>query len=200
MAPKRRRARLLIGALAGGLLLLLGLLLARFGPQLLVDREAPQAADAIVVLAGDHTGGRVDKALELYRARLLAKGPFVLSGGPIYGKRTWAAAMAERAAAGGVPRERLRLQETSTTTVEDAQHTFALLGDPAPGERPVILLVTSAWHSARAARHFRAVAGERFLILSVPSADPDPAWWNDAVATRALATEVLKLVWPGPGG
>ena len=199
--PRRRRRRIALAVALGVLLLgcLLWAPIARALPGLLIERQAPRTADAMVVLAGDSSGGRVDHAAELVRHGYLPQGPIVMSGGPIYGDLSWAALMRDRAVAHGVPRARIRLQERSTTTAEDASLSLALLPPPA-GEKPVILLVTSAWHSGRAAAHFRSAAGDRYEIVSCPAPDPPAEWWRSAVETRALATEVLKRLWPGPGG
>lgn len=203
LAPSRgaRGKRLALGC-AG--LLLAGVVatppLARGAPALLTERSAPRRADAVIVLGGDHRGGRIDAAAALYAAGHLPEGPLVVSGGPLYGALSWAEVMRERALERGVPPERIWLQDRSRTTVEDAAFTVALLDrrlHPPPGERPVLLLVTSAWHSRRAAAALRAAAGERYEVVSCPDPDPDPRWWRDPEATRALVTEVLKYLWPG---
>lgn len=201
MSVARRRLRRGATILAGSLLLALLTWdpLLRALPRLLVAREAPCAADAIVVLAGDHHAGRVDHAATLFAQGYLPRGPFLVSGGPLYGDLAWAEVMAARAQARGVPAERIVRQATSTTTVEDAERSLALLAERDPPVKTV-LLVTSAWHSARAARIFRDRAPTGMRIVSCPAADPPAEWWRDADLTRSLATEVLKRVWPGPGG
>ena len=166
-------------------------------PGLLVERAAPQPAAAIVVLAGDHRGGRVDAAVALWKAGWVPEGPFLVSGGQLYGDTTWAGLMQERALAQGVPRGRLVLQGRSRTTEEDARESAKLLRLE-PGQ--TLILVTSAWHSGRAADHFRRAFGPEVRILSCPAPDPEGDWWRDPEAARALAMEVLKRLWPGEGG
>ncbi len=174
--------------------------LARGAPALLIERSAPRRADALIVLGGDHRGGRIDAAAALFAAGHVPEGPFLISGGPLYAELTWAEVMRGRALERGVPPARIWLQDRSRTTVEDAAFTVALLdarlASP-PGRRAVLLLVTSAWHSRRAAAALRAAAGERYEVVSCPAPDPDPRWWRDPEATRALVTEVLKYLWPG---
>ncbi len=160
-------------------------------------RSAPGAADALVVLAGDHRGERVDFAAQLWADGYVATGPFVVSGGQIYGETTWAELMRARALARGVPPDRIRLQDRSTTTAEDARLSAELLGLQ-PGSR--VILVTSPWHSERAAEHFREALGEGIEVLSCPSAEREGDWWNDAEDTRALVSELLKRLWSGEGG
>jgi len=198
-APARRRLHRL--AAAGLALGLLGCLVWRplLGaiPPLLVERQEPRTADAIVVLAGDHAGRRVDSAAALFAAGHLPEGPFVVSGGQLYAETSWAELMAERAVAAGVPRERVVRSAEGRTTAEEARRIRDLLAE---GEARTVLLVTGPWHSGRAAPLFRRELGREVELLSCPGPNPHPeAWWTDAVATRALATEVLKRLWPGPG-
>ena len=103
---------------------------ARWVPQTLIERDAPARADAMIVLAGDHRGGRVDFAAKLWRDGHVAKGPFLVSGGQLYGDTTWAELMRERAERAGVPAGRIRLQDRSTTTAEDARFSAELLALP----------------------------------------------------------------------
>jgi len=121
----------------------------------------------------------------------------MVSGGQLYGETTWAELMRARAIKGGVPAERIRLQARSTTTAEDAEFCAKLLALP-PGSR--VILVTSPWHSERAAKHFREALGEGVEVLSCPSPERQGDWWKSAEDTRALATELLKHLWWGEGG
>ena len=193
-AQRMRRWRRFLGG-AAGLMLILYLSSGPFLralPGWLEESGTPQQADALIVLAGDHTGGRVDRAVELFRAGLVPDGPFVISGGELYPGTSWAELMRNRAVAAGVPAERCVLQDRSLTTVEDAAYTKGLL----PAGTRTVLLVTSDFHTARAAGEFRALLGPEIEVIPVPSPSswPDP-WWRDPVAARALATECLKRLW-----
>ena len=202
-APRRRGCRrgAIALALAARVALLAHRPLLRGIPALLSERSEPLAADAIVVLAGDHRGLRVDAALGLYRAGHLARGPLLMSGGELYPGTSWAQLMKERALAGGVPAERILLQGRSTTTVEDARLSLPLLDELPAGA--TVILVTSPWHSGRAARIFRREAralGRDLRFVSCPGEQGYPEdWWTDANAARALAMELLKRVWRGEG-
>ncbi|MEZ6183918.1 MAG: YdcF family protein [Planctomycetota bacterium] len=191
--PRRWPRRLVV---AGGLLLVAFLLrgpVLRAVPGWLEERGTPGPADALIVLAGDSSGGRVDRAVELFLAGHVAQGPFVCSGGELYPGTSWAELMRARAVARGVPAERCVEQGRSRTTVEDAELTVPLL--PAGTRR--VLLVTSDFHSARAAADFRRVLGPDVEVVSLPSESPwdRDAWWQDPVAARAIATECLKRLW-----
>lgn len=195
LAPGRRRwQRVLVGLVVATL----GLFLARRPilnavPPLLVTSEPEETADAIVVLAGD-SGARVVRAVELWKKGRSSAGVFAVSGGPIYHATTWAALMAAHAEELGVPRASIVLQDRSRTTVEDARYTLELLE-----KRGVksIVLVTSAWHSRRAKRCFETAAEGRVRVVSCPAPPPslEGDWWQDAEATRAIVTEILKYAW-----
>lgn len=163
-------------------------------PPLLVTRDEPKEADAIVVLAGDHRGHRVEYGCELWRRGLVKTGPFVVAGGMLYKDLTWAEVMRDHAKRNGVPESRMVLQDKSETTHDDAQFTLPMLQ-----KRGVksILLVTSPWHSGRAAKLFRAQAAALGIeVISCPSRDDPPEeWWEDPVASRALVSELLKRVY-----
>jgi uncharacterized SAM-binding protein YcdF (DUF218 family) len=196
--PRRRWRRWLAWGLVGAVMasLLFGPWVLRSLPGWLTERDDPRPADALVVLAGDHFGSRVDAACALWAAGHVPKGPFVISGGAIYGEVTWAQLMRDRAVARGVPLERILLQDRSRTTAQDARYTAELLDERGVG---VVLLVTGEWHSGRAAAVFRREL-EGVEVVSCASPEPYPqAWWTDAEATRGVVLEVLKRLWPGDG-
>lgn len=163
-------------------------------PPLLVARDAPRAADALVVLSGDHEGARVVHAAKLWKEGLVATGPFVTSGGQLYDELVWARVMSAHAQRLGVPASRIITQDQGTTTQEEAKLTIDLLR--ARGVK-TLLLVTSPYHSGRAARLFRAEAEPAGIeVVSCPSADDPPEeWWTDPVATRYLVSELLKRIY-----
>lgn len=195
---RRRLERLGAGVLLLCVLALLcGRPLARAFPGLLIERSPPRAADALIVLAGDHRGQRVDAAVSLWKANYVATGPFVVSGGQAYGEVSWAGLMQARAEAQGVAPTRIQRQDRSRTTAEDAAFCAEILALP-PGS--TVILVTSPWHSGRAAEHFRDAFGPDVHVVSCPSPAREGDWWGSAEDARALATEVLKRLWPGEGG
>jgi uncharacterized SAM-binding protein YcdF (DUF218 family) len=193
----RRRKIAVALAVAALALLLSARPILRAIPRALVHDDGERTADAIVVLAGDG-GERVERTAELWKKGLARTGLVFVSGGPIYHRTTWASLMAAHLEELGVPRDKIVRQELSRTTGEDAAETVKLLD--AHGVRS-ILLVTSAWHSARARRRFVEVCGDKTEVVSCPVREPEleGGWWNDPVAARAVATEVLKWLWPGKG-
>jgi|SRR5579871_2676627 len=198
LASAPRKRRILTRAAIVLAVLVLGLFLARRPileaiPRALVVEDPEETADAIVVLAGDG-GERVEHAVELWKRGRSRTGILVLSGGPIYWKTTWSSLMATHALSLGVPRESLLEQPVSRTTREDASETVDLL---LARDVHSVVLVTSAWHSRRAKAHFEKAAAGRIRIVSCPCPAPvvEGGWWNDAPATRAVVTEILKYLW-----
>jgi uncharacterized SAM-binding protein YcdF (DUF218 family) len=199
-APRpRRRVRWGRLLLVFGPVLLLGAWLVRrpvlrLLPPLLVTRDAPRSADALVVLAGDERGRRVKSAAALWAKGLVKTGPFVTSGGVLYDELSWARVMAAHAQRLGVPAERIVVQGQGLTTEDEARLDVALLHER--GAR-TLLLVTSPWHSGRAARLFRAQAAPLGIeVVSCPSEDEAPPdWWADPVSARFMAMELLKRLY-----
>lgn len=197
--PVRRRVRWGRVLLVLGPLVLVSLYAARRPvltaiPPLLVARDEPRAADALIVLAGDEYGRRMQHGVELWRRGLVKDGPLVTTGGVLYDELSWAKAMRAHAVRLGVPAERVVALDRGVTTAEEARLAMELLA--ARGARTV-LLVTSPYHSGRAAALFRAEATPRGIeVLSCPSPDEAPeAWWEDPVATRYLVSELLKRIY-----
>lgn len=199
--PPARRNRVRWGrvVLVLGPLVLVGLYAARrplLGaiPPLLVARDEPRAADALVVLAGDEYGRRTAHAVELWRRGLVEDGPIVTTGGVLYDELSWARAMRAHALRLGVPPERVVALDRGVTTAEEARFALDLLAERGA---KTVLLVTSPYHSGRAAALFRAEGAPRGIeVLSCPSPDEAPeAWWEDPVAARYVVTELLKRIY-----
>ncbi|MDB4989524.1 MAG: hypothetical protein JWN04_4702 [Myxococcaceae bacterium] len=134
--------------------------------QALGDGEPP---DAILVLGhrpplDQHgleyeTRARVDHGLALYRE---GRAPWlVFSGGPSTPEAVEADAMAAYAEQHGIPRAAIVRERASRDTIENARLSVSLLKATLRLTRaPRILLVTSDYHSERAARLFRCAGAE----------------------------------------
>lgn len=112
-------------------------------------------ADAVVVAGcpprpdGTPTPSLERRALEGARLVLEERAPLlVLTGAAIGGRRSEAEVAAEVAMRAGVPASRILLEERSTTTAENAEHAYALLGDI-----PVVV-VSDAFHAWRCRQEF----------------------------------------------
>ena len=189
----KRRAKL-------GLLLCLSatLLLAAFRRPLLTAvgdrlqvRTPCKTADVIVVLAGD-PGDRVRHAVGLYRKGVAPK--LLMSGGPT-GGTSWAEIMRRQAIGLGVPERDIWIQDRSTSTTEDARLSLPVL--EAHGVKS-ICLVTSCYHSRRAARTFRGILPEGCALAvepEIPAWWRERPWWQHDLGLLIVCTEYAKLAW-----
>ena len=162
----------------------------------LVHDDGPAKADIAVVLAGDLTGRRIEKAAELIREGYV---PAALISGPpgFYGahESDYAIAYAVRQ---GFPADWfIALPHSALSTREEARVVLAELR-----RRNVrsFLLVTSDYHSARARRIF--LAGERAMgggpamrTVTAPGEffRPD-SWWRNREGQKTVFFEWSKTV------
>ncbi len=177
--------------------------LFRWTGQFLVEEEPPVQADAIVVLSGSFPD-RILEAVALYEDGFA--GRIILSHGPqnagfkrlralgVPGLREYERnrEVAERL---GVPREAIAvLDRPAASTFGEAQRVLQYVRRH--GYRS-ILLVTSKYHTRRAAWIYRHLAGGSVRIIIRPARDdgfrPD-AWWRDRMSFRRVITEYQKLL------
>lgn len=198
--------RCLLGVLAGiaALTLLAGVTLA-FAALWLVRSDPPEKADAIVVLAGDARRAR-------YAADLFVKGfaPRILVSRPVRTARERMlddmgivlprsedvdAMVLQRT---GVPRERIEFfGEGSLSTFEEASY----IGRMFPGQSPVLLVVTSPYHTRRAGIIFaRSLPETKVVMVATPYEEFPERWWTSQEAARDLLLEMAKLAYFALGG
>ena len=160
--------------------------------RLLVRDDGPAHADIAVVLAGDYYGNRVLRAAELvkqgYVPNVLVSGPHMLYGFyecdleiPFAVQRGYPESWFIRA-----PNEALSTREEAGAILADLRrrgvHRF--------------LLVTSDYHTARAARIYRRAAPD--LDMRVVAA-PDKffradGWWRNREGRKIFVVEWMKTV------
>jgi len=159
----------------------------------LVRDEAPIRADIAVVLAGDYYGNRIVRAAELvkqgYVPHVLVSGPHMLYGFyecdleiPFAVKRGYPESWFIRS-----PNEALSTREEAAAILPDLRrrgvHRF--------------LLVTSDYHTARAARIF-AKAAAPDLDMRVVAAPGEyfraDGWWHNREGRKIFVVEWLKTV------
>jgi uncharacterized SAM-binding protein YcdF (DUF218 family) len=164
---------------------------------MLVDSEAPQKADIVLVLAGDSLGNRVLKGAELVREGYAPK-VFLSNGRDFYGLPESEAA-ANFAVSHGYSRETLIAFHGHPTSTEGESRAVT------PVFRSMgihkVLLVTSPSHTARATRIFRKAAPD---LEFHPVAAPDPAWcrgywWTERECEKTWFFEEVKTI-TGPFG
>ena len=185
------RAIALLAALLLTLFFLSPWLLQTLG-NALVFNQPPQKADAVLVLAGDSIGNRILKG-----ARLVRQGyaPLVYASGPSGNYGFTEDQLAIRfATERGFPSEYfVGLPNKAESTLDEARILLPIL--KAKGVRR-LLLVTSNFHTARAARIFRRT-GPEFEITVIAAQDnsftPD-AWWHTRQGQKIVFFEATKTL------
>lgn len=160
--------------------------------QALVESSPPEKADIIVVLAGDPTGNRILKAGELVRD---GYAPLALISGPgdEYGLHECDLAIPFAVKRGYPESEFAHAEHDATSTRAEVA---ALTPDLRRRGVHKVLLVTSDYHTRRAAKLFRAAAPEMTVVVT---AAPDKyftpgGWWKNREGQKTFLTEWEKTV------
>jgi uncharacterized SAM-binding protein YcdF (DUF218 family) len=165
-----------------------------FGEALIRD-DGPANAEIAVVLAGDLSGHRIQKAAELARAGYV---PLILvSGPPFFDIHECDEAIAFALRKGYPAEWFIPSPNQSHSTREEASDILAELR-----RRGIhrFLLVTSDYHTARAARIYRAsieATGGGFEMRMVAAPDPffrAGSWWRDREAQKTVFFEWAKTL------
>ena len=158
----------------------------------LICRDRLEKADAIVVLAGDNNGERVDEGVKLFRKRYAKK--MVMSGGPIAWRLTYAVWMRKQALWEGVPLQAIFLENKSESTLDNALFTLPILKE---NKCQSIILVTSPAHSRRAAYIFRRIYrkdGIKVISWPVEKSIFNPHdWWKRYEDRACVAHEYIAF-------
>jgi uncharacterized SAM-binding protein YcdF (DUF218 family) len=160
---------------------------------LLVKDDGPRKADAILVLGGDDSGARIIKAAQLatqgYASYVLVSGPPNLLGHDSDGT-------IEFARRNGYPETLFRavwLPAGTDSTRSEATFLGSYLRTHAIHS---VLLVTSNFHSRRAARLWRKQApwiGVTVVAAADPSFTPD-GWWKTRTGQKVFLLEWTKTM------
>ena len=160
--------------------------------RLLVRDEGPARADIAVVLAGDYYGHRIVRAAELVKQGYV---PAVLVSGPndLYGFDECDLEIPFAMKSGYPQNWFIHAPNQARSTREEAA---AILPDLRRRGVHRFLLVTSDYHSARAARIYRAAAPDlQMRVVTAPddyfSAD---GWWHNREGRKLFVIEWLKTV------
>jgi uncharacterized SAM-binding protein YcdF (DUF218 family) len=162
----------------------------------LVEDDRPAKADAVVVLGGDTWGTRIETAARLVRA---GYAPLVLiSGAPAaYGVSESDLAVPFIVHEGYPADWFVALHNRATSTREEC---FLLLPELRRRQVRSLILVTSEYHTARAARIFRDVErtlGFRLEMRVVPAPDPNfhaVSWWRNREGRKTALAEWMKTI------
>jgi len=169
------------------------------GPDDISGCEAPElsgrckVADAIVVVSGGDTLARVDEAIRLYdegwSELLILSGAARDKTGP-----SNASAMRTHAVASGVPENSIIIEESSTTTAENAANTVVLVRQL---QVKRVILVTSAYHQRRASMEFMTAYGSDITVINHPVASDNQWskwWWATPYGWWLAGGEIIKIV------
>jgi uncharacterized SAM-binding protein YcdF (DUF218 family) len=162
----------------------------------LVEDDGPARADAVLVLGGDVWGTRVETAARLVRSGFA---PVVLiSGAPAAYDTNEADLAIPFMVRRGYPAQWfVALRNDTTSTREECAW---LLGELQRRQVHSVILVTSDFHTARAARTFRAAeraAHSHIEMRVVPAPDRDfrpGSWWRVREGRKIALTEWEKTV------
>jgi uncharacterized SAM-binding protein YcdF (DUF218 family) len=158
----------------------------------LVQEEAPQKADAAVVLAGDSWGNRILTAAQLERDGYVPK---VLVSGPDgeYGLYESDLAIPFAVKHGYPESYFVAVKNKARSTRAEA---VALLPEIRREGIRRLLLVTSNYHTRRAARIFREVAPDlTIVVVGAPDQNFTPqGWWRDREGQKTFVTEWEKTI------
>ncbi len=149
-----------------------------------------QHADAIIVLAGDVSGGRVLKAAELVKQGIA---PVALVSGPVelYQQNEADLAIAMAVRQGFPPSSFKAVISQSDSTQEEAMHFRNILHQMGIHKA---LIVTSDFHTRRALRIFSAaIPGVDFRITASDVENFEPQrWWITRAGRKLVFYEWLK--------
>lgn len=162
-----------------------------FGNFLVLASE-PQPADAIIVLAGDFSGKRIETGGHLVRRNFA---PYALVSGPyaIYGQNEALLAI-DYAVTQGFPRNLFRpIQHHSDSTRDEALAFRPLL---LQNKVRKVLIVTSDFHTRRAGAIFRRIIPEvEIRMIAAPTPGLEPAtWWKSRPARKVIFQEWVKTL------
>ena len=192
MKPKSRaRWWLSVLALAALVVIFHSQILGALGGYL-VREDAPQKADAAVVLAGDAWGNRILKAAQLERDGYVPK---VLVSGPdgTYGLYESDLAIPFAVKHGYPESYFVAVKNQARSTREEA---VALLPEIRREGIRRLLLVTSNYHTRRAGRIFREAAPDlTIVVVGAPDQNYTPrGWWRNREAQKTFVAEWEKTI------
>lgn len=158
----------------------------------LVEDDGVRKAQAAVVLGGDSHGVRILKAAELAQAGYV---PYVLVDGPqtlVGYESDMSILYAEKRGYSAALFRALQMPASIHSTVSEAGFVGRYLKQNGIKK---ILLVTSNYHTHRAAYLFRKV-DPWLQVIAVPAPDPDlePVWWTYRDGQRTFVLEWLKTL------
>ena len=181
---------LFFAAILGSSIYLARFSLLRWAGHHLVYTTDLKPSDAIVVLGGDPTEKRLERAVSLYKQGLAPL--FVIAAGVRAGDRSYAQWMKRRAMVLGVPVRAILVDTRSESTYENAQESLALLKGRSVRR---VILVTSDFHTRRSYNVFQTVFKDSGIELLVAGSDDGidyDEWWRHESMAEDVVIEWVK--------
>lgn len=157
----------------------------------IVDSQPPQKADLVLVLGGDFYGPRVIKGAELVRQHYA---PFAVISGPLYMGRPEGYWAIDFLVNKGYPRDFFQVfATTAESTIDEAR---ALRGELSRRHVHRVLMVTSNYHSRRAAIVLGLFCpAVKFIPVPAPDGHYRAAqWWQDPSSRHLFLSEWSKIL------
>lgn len=149
-------------------------------------------ADAIVVVSGGDTSARTDEGIKLFQSgwanAIVFSGAAQDKSGP-----SNAAAMRIRAIEAGVPEASIYVEESSSTTQENAKNTHAIFAN---NNFDTVILVTSGYHQRRSELEFKKESTNITVLNHPLLTDKDWSfwWWLTPRGWWLAGGEIVKIV------
>ena len=159
----------------------------------LSPQQAPQKADAIVVVSGGQTTSRAAKGIELFKEGYAPN--IIFSGAAIDDGPSNAYAMRQQALDAGISKDNIFIDEISQNTYENAVNSKKILDSQ---KAKKIILVTSPYHQRRANQTFRSVLGPDYEVIGVSAFDDrwsKSQWWRRGFPLFITFSELWKLAY-----
>lgn len=152
-----------------------------------------QKSDAIVAVSGGDTAARALEAVRIYQQHYA---PLIIFSGAAQDPKSPSNArvMKDIAMAQGVPPDVIALDETSTSTRENAQQTGKIIK---AFKQKRIILVTSPYHQRRASIDFKDELGKDIQVINHSAPDKTwsrKAWYLSPLGWYYTLTEIPKTL------
>jgi uncharacterized SAM-binding protein YcdF (DUF218 family) len=181
-------SRRLIVALA--IALALGILWVSFAGRLLVATDPPGRPEAVFALSGDVLGDRVRRAIEVAAQTHAARLIFFVDTSP---RPESPPEIRHRATEAGVPVDAIRFVSGVDSTAMEASFAAGLADRCGWSD---IVVVTSPYHTRRAAWTFNRAVGDEVQVRAVASGDvfDETDWWRTPRGREVVLGEWAKLI------
>lgn len=163
----------------------------------LVKKDTIKSSDAIVVLSGDYTGTRMHAGISLLKKGM---GKYIVfNGGKEYWTINYSELVLRQLHAEGIKPEQAVWSDDDKNSRNTHDEAIANLHILAEKGAKSFILVTSDYHTARAARVYEPLAQKYKMSMYVfPVQNPTVKlnnWWRDRESAKIVFIEWEKTIW-----